>query len=379
MAKKGGSAPAPDPNIGIAALKSAETGEQWLSVAKEQFGVANERQAKLDDLTNQVTGEQLKSMQQANDWAASDRERYIGTFRPMEDEFIKTAENWDSPERQAEVAAEAKADVQGAAATAQQARERQMSGMGINPASGRFAGVEAAAGNTTALASAGAQNAARKQVRAQAIGLKGDAINMGRGLPSQATQALGLGAQTGNSIVGNNVQSNASWTTGTDILKSGYSMAMQGYGQQASILNEKYRSELAGWKDQQDANTKSVGGLMSGVGTLAGMFMPSGIPSDKTIKEDKVPARGSLRAIRGMPIDEWTYKEGQGDGGRHIGTYAQDFQRETGRGDGRSINVIDAIGVTMGAVKELDAKVERIARSIGPMPKSGQSGRRVAR
>ncbi|MEW6125024.1 MAG: hypothetical protein AB1698_20660 [Pseudomonadota bacterium] len=84
--------------------------------------------------------------------------------------------------------------------------------------------------------------------------------------------------------------------------------------------------------------------------------------------------------MRGMPVEEWTYKEGAGDGGRHIGTYAQDFRRETGKGDGKSIPVIDAIGVTMGAVKELDAKFEQIARGIGPMRQSARgSGRQAER
>lgn len=373
MAGGGGKAPQPDPNIGIAAMKSAENGEKWLEVAKEQFGVANERQDKLDALTSQVTNEQLTSMKQANEWASQDRERYIGTFRPMEDEFIETANNWDSPERRAQVASEAKADVQNAATTARQSRERQMTGMGVNPASGRFAGIEASADTATALASAGAQNAARKQVEAQGIALKSDAINMGRGLPSQATQALGLGTQTGNSIVGNNVQSNASWTTGTDILKSGYTTAMQGYGQQASILNNLYQNQIEGWKAQQDASSKNIGGIMGGIGSLAGMFMPS----DANAKTDKKPVHGALDAVRGMPVEAWTYKDGKGDGGRHIGTYAQDFQRETGMGDGKSINVIDAIGVTMGAVKELDAKVEQLARSIGPMPKTTQGAKRT--
>ncbi|MEW6125025.1 MAG: hypothetical protein AB1698_20665 [Pseudomonadota bacterium] len=187
----GGSAPKPDPNIGIAAMKSAETGEQWLQVAKEQFGVANERQAKLDALTEKVTNSQITSMEQANEWAAQDRERYIGTFRPMEDEFIETAKNWDSAERQTQVAAEAKADVLNAGAQAQAARERSLTGMGVNPNSGRFAGVAAAGDQVTALASAGAQNNARTTLRNQAVALKSDAINLGKGLPSQAAQSLG--------------------------------------------------------------------------------------------------------------------------------------------------------------------------------------------
>lgn len=47
--------------------------------------------------------------------------------------------------------------------------------------------------------------------------------------------------------------------------------------------------------------------------------------------------------------------------------------------DTKTTPVIGATGVTMGAVKELDAKVERIARSIGSMPKRAQGERRAGR
>ena len=67
-----------------------------------------------------------------------------------------------------------------------------------------------------------------------------------------------------------------------------------------------------------------------------------------------------------MPVDEWQYKRGVADGGkqRHVGPYAEDFKRETGKGDGKTIPVVDAIGTTMGAVKELSAKVDRLDKRV---------------
>ena len=41
-----------------------------------------------------------------------------------------------------------------------------------------------------------------------------------------------------------------------------------------------------------------------------------------------------------------------------------DFQRETGLGDGKTINVIDAIGVTMAATKELSKDVRSLRKQI---------------
>lgn len=352
------SAPAPDPQIGAAAMKQAKLGAEWLEVAKGQFGVANERQAALDKLTSQVTQSQLTAQNQANTWASEDRGRYKSVFQPMQDAFIEKANSWDSADNQAKAAAEAKADVMNASAQAGQTRQRQMSAMGINPASGRFAGVERSADTATALASAGAQNNARTTLKNQALGLQADAINMGAGLPSQATQALGLGVNTGNSVVGNNINTNQAWNMGNNILQSGYSTAMQGYQSQANTLNNLYGNQISAYQAQNAADSSSgFGSILGGVGALIGNFLPS----DENIKEDKRPARGVLEAVKSMPIEEWTYKPGEGDGGRHIGTYAQDFQRATGKGDGKSIPIIDAIGVTMGAVKELSAKVDQLS------------------
>ncbi len=54
MGKGSSSAPAPDPKIGEAALKQAQTGEDWLSFARDAFAVSEVRQKELDDLTNRA-------------------------------------------------------------------------------------------------------------------------------------------------------------------------------------------------------------------------------------------------------------------------------------------------------------------------------------
>lgn len=82
----GGSAPKPDKNIGLAALKSAELGEQSLAWAKQR--------AKTTD-----------------QWAAQDRLRAKTVFQPLQDQYIKSAKTWASKGRQSQAAAEAVADV----------------------------------------------------------------------------------------------------------------------------------------------------------------------------------------------------------------------------------------------------------------------------
>lgn len=268
----GGSAPAPDPQIGAAALKNAQLGEEWLTFAKEQFAAGNVRQDEMDDLSGKVIKQQLGTQTEQAKWALEDRTRYKDVFQPLQDEFIETAENYDSPERQAQVAAEAKADVLKSADTQTQINQRQMASMGISPASGRFAGITRADATNTALASAGAQNVARTGLRDKAIALKADAINMGNGLPSQSAAAAGLGLNAGNSAVGNRTAADGGYFQNRNVMSQGFGGAMQGYANQGNILSNLYGQQVNAWSAQQQANAASSGGIGQLIGTGIGAY-----------------------------------------------------------------------------------------------------------
>ena len=357
----GSSAPAPDPQIGQAALMQAKTGQQWLDFAKEQFAVGNKRQADIDALTKQVTEAQLDSMTSSNKRADEMWKRYLEVFQPAQDEYIKEASNWASAKRQAEVAAEAKADVMANAAAAQGQNQRAMASMGVSPTSGRYAGIDRANATNTALAAAGAQNQARNQVRTQGLALKEGIANMGQGATSTSAQQVGLGLNSGNSAVGNIGAANAQWQGNNQIMGQGFQGAMAGYAGQANTLNNLYGNQLNAWSAQQQANSASAAGLMSGLGSLVGSGAALYAMSSKDVKEDKRPVEGALEALEKMPVEQWKYKDGVADGGEHIGPYAEDFQAATGKGDGQSIPLQDAIGVTMKAVQELNQKVDKLA------------------
>ena len=464
--KGGSSAPAPDPQIGEAALKQAQLGEDWLDFAKEQFAVGNERQVEIDALSKKVTESQLKAQDQSMQWAAEDREisqkwgaenrekasqiydsalknadqaradadrysktfdrqadqqyqfaseqqqRYKDTFRPIEDRIAKDAMSWDSAERQAEMAAQARADVMANSAAAQQQQSRQLAAMGVDPRSGRFQGASRASNLQTALAAAGAQNAARDSVRQQAQGLRQGAAALGmqvnqtgqqasqlgmqatsaghqaklagdsaamqwnnlgmaaRGIGNSSAnlsagsmgyQGLGIGLNAGSSAMGTTLGANSAWQQNNAIMGQGFGGAMQGYAGQANTLNSLYGNQLNAWSAGQQASAASAAGLMQGIGTISGAAM---IASSKDYKEDKRPVEGSaLAAVESMPVEQWKYKDGVADGGQHIGPYAEDFQAATGKGDGKTIPVQDAIGVTMKAVQELSAKVDTLAKN----------------
>ena len=317
----GGSAPKPDPRMAEAAVMSAQTGQDMMAWMKDQAVITNK-------------------------WAVDDRARDIEVFRPQQDQFIADAQAWDTPERQNQQAAAASADVNLTARQQTEAMGRDAAAMGIDPTSGRYAASRGRMATDTALGAAGAANLARRSVRMEGDARKAQAINLGAGFAVNPGNAMGISNAAG---------------------QSGFSGAMQGQGQMANILNQDYQARMQTY----NANNASMMGVMSGIGSLAGAFM-----SSKKIKHDKKPSGGNLDAVKAMPVEQWTYNPGSGDGGTHVGPYAEDFAKETGMGDGKSIDVISMMGVTMGAVKELAQKVDELSPkkkpvAMGAMRRSG--------
>ena len=273
--KGGGSAPDADPQIGQAALKQAETGQQWLDFAKEQFAESTVRQDQVDSLTKEVTTQQLSDMRKASSRSDTEWERYNTLFKPIEDRMVSDAANYDSPEAQAKAAAEAKADVMSNASQAQQQNQRQMASMGIDPRSGRFAGVDRGNDLSTALAAAGAQNGAREAVKATGMALREGVANFGKGATSTAAQQVGLGLQAGNSASGNQLGAENNFRANGQIMAQGFQGQMQGYAGQASALNQQYSNEIsAQGVSNQAAQAKGQQNMaiVGTVGTIALAF-----------------------------------------------------------------------------------------------------------
>lgn len=327
MSKK--EAPEPDARIGEAALMSAQTGQQYL--------------AAMQTLSDETMG-----------WAREDRTRTMNTFRPLEDKFVADAVGYASPERKAAAVTEAVADVGQQAALARQASQRNLSAMGVNPLSGRAASEDRRAVMGEALAKAGASNSARRQVEAIGDQKIATALGLGGTTAASSTGLAGMGAST---------------------MGSGFAGAMQGYAQEGSLFNTLHQGQMQAWQGTQ----QMYGGIGGALGSILGAFVSS--KEKKT--EKRAPAISVLDAVKKMPVEEWEYKAGEGDGGgkRHIGPYAEDFQKETGLGDGKTISIIDAVGVAIGATKELAEKVDALDAKISgeaPAPRRPtQTGRRA--
>ena len=76
--------------------------------------------------------------------------------------------------------------------------------------------------------------------------------------------------------------------------------------------------------------------------------------SSRSFKQDHGPVT-VLDKLNSVPVHKWRY---HGDRELHIGPFAEDFHKAFGVGTPLYINIIDFLGVLLGAVKELnDARV----------------------
>jgi hypothetical protein len=102
------------------------------------------------------------------------------------------------------------------------------------------------------------------------------------------------------------------------------------------------------FQERADKRTQETGGIA----TVAKSFF-----SSEKLKDDHGSAAGLLDKLKNVRVNRWNYK---GDKRKHVGPFSEEFNREFGIDTDRPdmINVIDAIGVTLGAVKELSDRVE---------------------
>jgi len=136
-----------------------------------------------------------------------------------------------------------------------------------------------------------------------------------------------------------------------------YTQGVQAPDVQGNIWNS-YNAQLQAYNQRQQQNNS----MWSGIGSIAGS-LGAALISDKNKKQSIKPANSILGQMEKIPIKSWKYKEGAApgdDGSRHVGPMAQDFKGFFGLGDGKTIPVVDAVGVNMAATQQLAKKVRKL-------------------
>lgn len=325
-----------------------QIGSQMEALGRDQLRFGQRRYEETMPFYQQMVQANLEgqrmSMRLARD-AEMDRQK----FRALEDQMVSEAMNQDRTSIRNQYAGRAASDVEQATAAARSVAARNLSRMGINPNAARFADLNNQITLGTAATRAGAMNNARMAADQVVDAKRMNAISLGRNLPATQLSAIGTGSSVGNSNAGLFNAQNAPMFAGYQGAMGGLQGALGAQSGIANVMNMGYQNELAA--------SQAGGAAMQGLGSLVGAGLS--FMSSRDMKEDKAPVKSgsALDAVRDMPVETWKYK---GDNREHVGTYAEDFKRETGMGDGRTISVQDALGVTMAAIKDLDAKVERM-------------------
>jgi len=86
--------------------------------------------------------------------------------------------------------------------------------------------------------------------------------------------------------------------------------------------------------------------------------------SSRTVKTDFEPVGGAdiLSKVASLPVSSWSYKSDPE--ARHIGPMAEDFKSVFGLGNGQHINLVDATGISLAAIKALEKELRAKNKAI---------------
>jgi len=264
--------PPPPPDLSGMAESSTEIARIQQETAQEQLAWAREQDTMNRETLGRVLDVQLPAMQDQFENAREDRARWENTFRPLEDQFVQEAQGYDTPERRREEMGRASSTVAQHFDAQRRNALQRLEGYGVDPSQTRNAALDIGVRTAQAAAQAGAATQASNRVEDVGRAMRGDAINMGRGLPSQAAQGYGGATGSGAAAVGG-----ANQTTGTsaNALTSGLGFsgqALQGYGQAAGINNAGFQNQMQSWQAKQDQTM----GMINAAAGVGGMFMADG-------------------------------------------------------------------------------------------------------
>ena len=261
-----------------AARIQSELGREQLDFAREQY---DRTAPMLESIANQQMAAQAEQMQQARDYY----DYQTSTYRPLERSIVQDAQRFNTEAYREQLASQAAADAGRAFGISQQQNQRAMASMGVNPNSGRFAGMQNASGLQQAAMRANAMTGTRQQAEQMGYARQLDAAGLGRGLAGASLGAYG-GANQAGSMAGANAQS-----AGQNYLRNmgmGANTIAQGQKMNLSGLSSVLNSQTQTYINSNDSFLGDAGAFLGGAGALAkgGGFGAILGMSDRRIKEN---------------------------------------------------------------------------------------------
>lgn len=303
---KGGGAPDPNPGMIASANATKEVGDTQRQIAKDSLDFYKEQWATMKPIYEEIVSSEI-AIGKANQTRADEYADYErNTFRPLEQQMVEDAKNFNTDAKREQLATQASGDVSQAFGVAKGTLGRQMASAGLRPDSGRFAALNQNLLTQEALAKAGVQTKARTDAENLGYARLQDSANMGRGLASNASTAYGVSINANNAAGANLQSSMGAMNNGYNTAISANNGAASAYGTAGNIYGQEFSGRMQGYQ----ANQAASGAMWKGIGSLAGGVMSGGTGSIGGALASKFLADGgSLEkkgAIRGPggPVDD---------------------------------------------------------------------------
>ena len=295
MGSKRSSAPAPDPRLVEAQIRS-------MGIQDDVIKRVMQQSEEIQPLQKEQLQFGLDSARTAYDQSQQDRTWMLdrrGALTTMQDTLTQDARSFNTEDKANQLAGKAMADVNQGFANAEGQQSRALARMGVNPSSGKAL----AMGNQTAIAKAAALAAAgtgaRDRARSEGYALTDRATNALAGYPAMGMQATQSGAGFG-----------ASGTTianqGLAGMNSGYGAAGTMAGQMGQNATSMYGA-MGSYKNGADnaaANANPMGALLGAGAQLGAATI---LKSDPRLKQNIELVGRDERT--GLSLYEFAYKD----------------------------------------------------------------------
>lgn len=341
----GGSAPAPDPNIGIAQRELAAISKEYLESWKTEVWPAMKEQAEKQEMRADeqfALDREIQNMQ--IDAAKKTMQEFQQYGTPLRQDIYKRAAEYDTEANRERIAAEAIGDVKSAFGIKAADEQRRLQSFGIDPTSGRA--TSAANANAIMEAAVGSAAATRARTAAEQLGWakKMDAIALSQGQFGNQATATGLALGAGSQALNAGQIPMANYAQMGQSMGGAYGGAMQGWNQLGQLGIQNYQIQSQNYQAEQNRQAQQAAGSSAGFGSLAGSVIgavgnyysmgalgaaQAGAKSDIRTKEN-ITVVGKLP--NGLNVYEFEYKpefkDSEGAGyGRFRGLMAHEVEQ----------------------------------------------------
>lgn len=245
---------------------SEALGNRFMDLSAEQQQWARDNwDDNMFPLLQEVLGNQSQVMTDNLENARKDRARYESVYQPLEDNLIEEFQNYDTEARRNQESGRAQGQVQSNFDAQRANAEQRLASYGVDPSQIRGGAIDRQARTQLALGKAASGNQARQRTEDIGRSLRAEAINIGRGMPSQVAGSYGTALAGGNSAIGN---SNSTMGQGANMQGTG-----QGWGQMSGNQNSSTMAGINNMYSGQMAGYDQSGGLMGSLGNIGGQVL----------------------------------------------------------------------------------------------------------